>query len=149
MTYDVIISGAGPTGLMLACELRLHGVSVLVLERLPEPDPTIKAGAINTPSGEAFYRRGLLPRLMAEEEKNMGAFRAFQKYRSAAPPPRFAGHFAALWMKGELLDESDPELAGHGPVDQLGFVLQQQLEAVLADRAAELAVEVRRGVELT
>jgi 2-polyprenyl-6-methoxyphenol hydroxylase-like FAD-dependent oxidoreductase len=149
MTYDVIISGAGPTGLMLACELRLHGVSVLVLERLAEPDPTIKAGSINTPSGEAFYRRGLLPRLMAEQEKNMGAFRAFQKDKSAAPPPRFAGHFAALWMKGELLDESDPELGGHGPVDKLGFVLQQQLEAVLAEHATELGVEIRRGAELT
>jgi 2-polyprenyl-6-methoxyphenol hydroxylase-like FAD-dependent oxidoreductase len=149
MTYDVIISGAGPTGLMLACELRLHGVSVLVLERLAEPDPTVKAGSINTPSGEAFYRRGLLPVLMAEQEKNMGSFRAFQKDKSAAPPPRFAGHFAALWMKGELLDESDPELGGHGPVDKLGFVLQQQLEAVLAYRATELGVEIRRGAELT
>jgi 2-polyprenyl-6-methoxyphenol hydroxylase-like FAD-dependent oxidoreductase len=149
MTYDVIISGAGPTGLMLACELRLHGVSVLVLERLPEPDPTIKAGAINTPSGEAFYRRGLLPRLLAEQEKNMAAFRAFQKEKAAAPPPRFAGHFAALWMKGELLDESDPELNGHGPVDKLGFVLQQQLEAILAEHAGDLGVEIRRGVEVT
>jgi 2-polyprenyl-6-methoxyphenol hydroxylase-like FAD-dependent oxidoreductase len=149
MTYDVIISGAGPTGLMLAGELRLHGVSVLVLERLPEPDPTIKAGSINIPSGEAFYRRGLLPRLMAEQEKNMGAFLAFQKDKAAAPPPRFAGHFAALWMKGELLDESDPELGGHGPVDRLGFVLQQQLEAILAEHASELGVETRRGVEVT
>jgi len=86
MTYDVIISGAGPTGLMLAGELRLHGVSVLVLERLPEPDPTIKAGSINTPSGEAFYRRGLLPRLMAEQEKNMGP--SGRSRRTRAPPRR-------------------------------------------------------------
>ena len=30
-TYDVVIIGAGPVGLFLACELRLAGVSVLVL----------------------------------------------------------------------------------------------------------------------
>ncbi|XXR75446.1 FAD-dependent monooxygenase [Sorangium sp. So ce394] len=31
--YDVIIAGAGPVGLFLACELGLAGASVLVLER--------------------------------------------------------------------------------------------------------------------
>lgn len=30
---DVVVVGGGPTGLMLAAELRLHGVNVLVLER--------------------------------------------------------------------------------------------------------------------
>jgi 2-polyprenyl-6-methoxyphenol hydroxylase-like FAD-dependent oxidoreductase len=150
MSYDVIISGAGPTGLMLACELRLHGVSVLVLERLAEPDPTIKAGSLNVPTVEAFYRRGLLPRLAAAQEENMSVFRAFMKGRGpATPPPRFAGHFAALSLFADNLDESDPELLGHGPVDEVGFVSQQQVEAILAERAAELGVEVRRGVSVT
>lgn len=31
--FDVIIAGCGPTGAMLAAELRLHDVRVLVLER--------------------------------------------------------------------------------------------------------------------
>jgi 2-polyprenyl-6-methoxyphenol hydroxylase-like FAD-dependent oxidoreductase len=154
MSYDVIISGAGPTGLMLACELRLHGVSVLVLERLAEPDLTIKAGAINTPSAEAFYRRGLLPRLAAIQEQNMAKFMAFLKSRGddagpRKPPPRFAGHFAGLPMSGANLDESDPDFAGHGPADKVGFILQSDLEAILAERAVELGAEIRRGVEVT
>ena len=41
---DVIVTGGGPVGLMLACELRLGGASVVVLERRTEIDPTIKAG---------------------------------------------------------------------------------------------------------
>ncbi|NUT50744.1 MAG: FAD-dependent oxidoreductase [Saccharothrix sp.] len=150
MDYDVIISGAGPTGLMLACELRLHGVSVLVLERLAEPDRTIKAGSVTVPTGEAFYRRGLLPRLEEAQEANLARFREFQRDNGPVEqPPRFAGHFAGLPLSAGLLDESDPGLDGHGPVDRIGFVVQQQVEAVLADRAAELGVEVRRGVELT
>jgi 2-polyprenyl-6-methoxyphenol hydroxylase-like FAD-dependent oxidoreductase len=150
MSYDVIISGAGPTGLMLACELRLQGVSVLVLERLAVPDLTIKAGSLNVPTVEACYRRGLLPRLEAAQEENFGQFLKFMKGKGPAKaPPRFAGHFAALSLFSDNLDESDPELTGHGPIDHVGFVIQHQFEAILAERAAELGVELRRGVELT
>jgi 2-polyprenyl-6-methoxyphenol hydroxylase-like FAD-dependent oxidoreductase len=68
MDYDVVIAGAGPVGLLLACELRLAGVSVLVLEKLADPNLPIKAGVIggrtlNIPSVEAFYRRGLLSKV--------------------------------------------------------------------------------------
>src|ERR1700722_16686064 len=65
MDYDVVIAGAGPVGLLLACELRLAGVSVLVFEKLADPNLPIKTGAIggralNIPTIEIFYRRGLL-----------------------------------------------------------------------------------------
>jgi 2-polyprenyl-6-methoxyphenol hydroxylase-like FAD-dependent oxidoreductase len=42
MSYDVVIAGAGPVGLLLASELRLAGVSVLVFERLADPNLPIK-----------------------------------------------------------------------------------------------------------
>ncbi|MGW4847823.1 FAD-dependent oxidoreductase [Nocardia brasiliensis] len=35
--FDVVIVGAGPVGLLLACELSLAHCSVLVLEREPNP----------------------------------------------------------------------------------------------------------------
>ncbi|MCA2225279.1 FAD-dependent monooxygenase [Nonomuraea aurantiaca] len=41
--HDVVIVGAGPVGLFLACELGLGGCSVLVLEREPEPRSPWKA----------------------------------------------------------------------------------------------------------
>ena len=68
MDYDVVIAGAGPVGSLLACELRLAGVSVLVLEKMPDPNSPLKGGptggrGLNIPSIEAFYRRGLLPAL--------------------------------------------------------------------------------------
>ena len=150
MDHDVIIAGGGPAGLMLACELRLHGVSVAVLERLPEPDLTIKAGSVNVPTAEAFYRRGLLPAFAAVQEQAMATFRAFMKDRGpATPPPKFAGHFGALWLSADLFDADDRDFAGKGPAGEVGFVPQQQVEAILAERAAELGVVVRRGAEVT
>ncbi|MGY4547805.1 2-polyprenyl-6-methoxyphenol hydroxylase-like FAD-dependent oxidoreductase [Bradyrhizobium sp. USDA 4513] len=40
--HDVMIAGAGPVGLMLACELRLAGCSVLVLEQAADPHSPLK-----------------------------------------------------------------------------------------------------------
>lgn len=73
MDYDVAIAGAGPVGLLLACELGLAGVRTLVLERLSDPDlPTRAAGlggrGLNIASMEAFYRRGLMDELRNSAE---------------------------------------------------------------------------------
>ncbi|MGW6310807.1 FAD-dependent oxidoreductase, partial [Streptomyces niveus] len=67
--HDVVIVGAGPVGLFLACELGLAGCSVLVLERDPEPGSPWRADPIgmrglSAASVEAFDRRGTLPSLL-------------------------------------------------------------------------------------
>ncbi|MET9297161.1 FAD-dependent monooxygenase [Streptomyces sp. NPDC003077] len=154
-TVDVVIAGGGPVGLMLACELRLAGVSVTVLERLTEIDTTIKAGAINTPTAEAFYRRGMLPALQKVQQDALEQFAAFLRGRRATgasatkAPPKFAGHFAGIQLSAEYLDEADPAFASAGPAGEVGFVPQEPLERLLNERAAELGVVIRRGVELT
>ncbi|WP_405660344.1 FAD-dependent oxidoreductase [Streptomyces sp. RK9] len=161
---DVVVAGGGPVGLMLACELRLGGASVVVLERLTEIDRTIKAGAVNTPSAEAFHRRGLLPALAAEQERTLRKFREFAGRHTAAPgtpaspttpaapvkvAPRFAGHFAGIPLSADLLDADDPDFEGRGPADRVGLVPQATVEEVLAARADALGVDVRRGTEVT
>ena len=40
--HDVIISGAGPVGLLLACELALAKCSVLILEKAEDPHSPLK-----------------------------------------------------------------------------------------------------------
>lgn len=46
MDADVVIAGAGPNGLMLACELRLAGVQPIVLEQLPEASEVPRANGL-------------------------------------------------------------------------------------------------------
>jgi 2-polyprenyl-6-methoxyphenol hydroxylase-like FAD-dependent oxidoreductase len=57
---EVIISGGGPTGMMLASELRLHDVDVLVLEKDAEPSKLVRSLGLHPRSIEIMDQRGLL-----------------------------------------------------------------------------------------
>jgi 2-polyprenyl-6-methoxyphenol hydroxylase-like FAD-dependent oxidoreductase len=177
MDYDVVIAGAGPVGSFLACELKLAGVSVLVLEKMADPTSPLKGGAtggrgLNIPSIEAFYRRGLLPALSKaalwwvspSDVRNLGseAAEAFQQkapsnqpalgQAAAAPaksPKTFVGHFAGIMLDANVVNYADPEFAGHGPAAAGGMITMQAIEALLAERAAELGVEIKRGTPIT
>src|SRR5882762_10591356 len=72
LMYDVVIAGAGPVGLFLACELRLANLSVLVLEQTENPHSPLKRlpfgmRGLSVPTIEAFYRRGLLDDIAAPQ----------------------------------------------------------------------------------
>jgi 2-polyprenyl-6-methoxyphenol hydroxylase-like FAD-dependent oxidoreductase len=149
MTYDVVVAGAGPVGLMVACELALRGATVLVVERLTEPDMTIKAGSITTPTATAFDRRGLLPDLQAAQERSMAQMRAFMAAQGApgdAPRPRFMGHFGGIMLGADHVDQTDPLFSGLGDAATITMIAQPEIERILAERAAALGIEIRRGV---
>src|SRR5215212_2043693 len=62
--FDVIIAGCGPTGAMLAAELRLHDVRVLVLEKETEPASFVRIVGLHIRSIELMAMRGLLERVL-------------------------------------------------------------------------------------
>ena len=119
---DVVIAGAGPTGLMLACELRLAGLDVLVLERLAEPTGDSRAGGLHPRSLEVLDQRGMLEPFLAEGRPLPGA--------------RFAG----LPLDLSVLPTPYPFLL---------VILQRRIERLLEARARELGVRIRRGAEVT
>jgi 2-polyprenyl-6-methoxyphenol hydroxylase-like FAD-dependent oxidoreductase len=120
----VTIIGGGPTGMMLASELRLHDVDVLVLEKDAEPSRLVRSLGLHPRSIEIMDQRGLLERFLAQGKQ----------YPAAA---RFAG-IDKPWP-------ADLDTA-HGYV--LG-IPQPESDRLLADRAVELGAEVRRGEEVT
>jgi 2-polyprenyl-6-methoxyphenol hydroxylase-like FAD-dependent oxidoreductase len=123
--FDVIISGAGPNGLMLACELALGGIRPLVIEKLTAPSTEQRANGMVGQVIRMLHRRGLLERLTGD---------------SKPPDPAAEFMFAAF-----------PLRLNDVPGNPVYTVLapQQKIEAMLGERARELGVEVRRGHEVT
>ena len=125
MDADVIIVGAGPTGLMLAGELRLAGVRPLVLERQPQPRDTPRANGLGGQILQLLRYRGLLERFEAASPG------------PSHPAPRYP--FGGVHV--DLSPLPDPPLRGL-------TLPQPQLERLLDERARELGADVSRGQEI-
>ncbi|WP_030435218.1 FAD-dependent monooxygenase [Actinoplanes subtropicus] len=125
MNFDVVIAGGGPNGLMVASELALAGLRAVVLEKLTEPTGEQRANGMAGQVVQLFHRRGLYGRLTGDPSPPV-------------PVPQYM--FAAFPLP--LADLAD------NPVYTV-LVPQRRIEAVLAERALELGVEIRRGHSVT
>jgi len=123
--FDVVIAGAGPNGLMLAVELALGGVRPLVLERLSGASGEQRANGLVGQVVRMMDRRGL-----------------FERLAGTAGPPEPAPMFMFAAFPLNLAQLADNPVYGV-------LVPQRKVEQVLAERAAELGVQIRRGHALT
>jgi 2-polyprenyl-6-methoxyphenol hydroxylase-like FAD-dependent oxidoreductase len=120
---DVIVAGGGPTGLMLAGELRLHGVRVLVLEKDAEPTRVVRSLGLHARSIEVMDQRGLLERFLA-----LGTQYPLGGFFAGISKPAPAG-----------LDTTYPYTLA---------IPQPTTDRLLAEHATELGAQIRRGCEL-
>jgi 2-polyprenyl-6-methoxyphenol hydroxylase-like FAD-dependent oxidoreductase len=141
---DVVVVGAGPVGLLTAIELSLGGADVLVLERLAAPSQVLKAGGIGPLGIEALQRRGMASAIATAQIRNFAGMATSAGQKEPGPRSlgsRYSGHFAGLILiRADA--QREPERRG-SPIDQ------QAIEAMLADRARSLEIEVRRTCDVT
>jgi 2-polyprenyl-6-methoxyphenol hydroxylase-like FAD-dependent oxidoreductase len=146
--YDVIISGAGPVGLFLACELAMAKCSVLILEKTENLNSPLKQlpfglRGLNALSVEALYRRGLLEQLEVPKrlkDPHSGAVQG---------PRRQVGHFAGIPLLSCNIDASQWRYQLPSSTDTILISEMQELETVFARRAEALGVEIKRGLAIT
>ncbi|MBS1970619.1 MAG: FAD-dependent monooxygenase [Bdellovibrionales bacterium] len=148
MVYDVIISGAGPVGLFLACELALAKCSVLILEKAETPQAPTKQipfgiRGLSAPTIEAFYRRGLLSEL--EIHKRMKN----PHQNSGEGARRQVGHFAGIPFHEGDVDVTQWKYRLPSSPEASLISEMAELETVLARRAESLGVQIKRGVSVT
>ena len=64
---DVLVVGAGPTGLTLACDLRRRGLAVRVVERSPQPELKSRGKGVQPRTLEVFDDLGVVDRVLEAE----------------------------------------------------------------------------------
>lgn len=126
---EVLIVGAGPTGLMLACDLQRRGIPFQIIDRAKTPSLEARAVAIQARSLEIFRKLGLFEQLLDQGVSIEGV----RTYKDRKLSHRFSVNTAS--------DE----------IAQLPYLLtleQHVTESILLNHLKKSGVEVQRGVEL-
>ncbi|MBT1096370.1 FAD-dependent oxidoreductase [Streptomyces sp. Tu102] len=130
MSTDVLIVGAGPTGLALGIDLARRGVDALVVERAGELFPGSRG-------------KGIQPRTM-EVFDDLGVLDAIHAAGGGYP-------VGMIWQDGQRVGEHrmfDPvEATEDSPYDEPWMVPQWRTQRILFDRLEELGGKVAFGLE--
>ena len=126
---QVLITGAGPTGLVLAVWLSRLGVRVRIVDKAAEPGTTSRALVVHARTLE-FYRQVGLAGAIVERALEFAT--------------------ANLWVKGKKAGRVVFGALGQGlsPFPYMLIVPQDQHERLLVEHLAETGVQVERRTEL-
>ncbi|MFH8384740.1 FAD-dependent monooxygenase [Kitasatospora sp. NPDC018058] len=121
MNTDVLVVGAGPTGMTTANELLLAGVATVLADELPRRSALSRAGGVQSRTLEALDQRGLLEPLLAAGDHPVGT-----------------GHFAGIPLSPDFAPRRLPPRS----------IPQVALEGFLEHHLAAHGLRVRRDHEL-
>ena len=130
MDTDVLIVGAGPTGLMLANQLVRRGVRALIIDRHAGPSRETKALGVQARSLEIYAQLGIIERALELGTPSHGAY---------------------LWARGRKM--------AHVPIGQAGkdltpypYILilgQDANERIMGEKLRDSGLSVQWNTELT
>jgi 2-polyprenyl-6-methoxyphenol hydroxylase-like FAD-dependent oxidoreductase len=124
---DVVVVGAGPVGLVAACELARRGIRMRIIDKLAEPTDESRAIAVHARSCDMLDRMGVLDDLIATGVKSTGM-------------KMFAGRKKMFRVPLDGVDSPFPYTL---------VTAQTETERVLTEHLTALGVTVDRGLALT
>ena len=129
LTTQVLIAGAGPTGLTLALWLSRLGVRLRIIDKAAEPGATSRALAVHARTLEFDRQFGLAEALIAQGQEFVAA---------------------NLWVRGKRRARAVFGDMGKGlsPYPYILILPQDEHERILIDRLRETGIEVERRVEV-
>jgi len=127
---DILIVGAGPTGLTLACELAVRGVPFQLVDAAEGPFPGSRAKGLQPRSLEVFDRLGIIEAIVNAGQADL-PFRQYTGDGGFRDVPR-------------VVPEARPDV----PWPASLLIPQWRTEAVLRDRLKALGTDVEYGTTL-
>src|SRR5919197_4953235 len=145
MDPDVIIAGAGPTGLTLAVDLGRRGVDCVLIEQKAQPAFLPKMERVNARSMEIFRRMGLAKSIRAAGLPRDVPMDVFIVLSLVEPPLLHLPYPSVAQAEKEIAATHDGSL----PLEPYQLISQYTIEPLLKSVAGTLpSVTVRYGCEL-
>src|SRR5260370_9954488 len=127
---DVIVTGAGLTGLTLACDLGRRGVPFRIVDKATEPFTGSRGKGVQPRTLEVFDDLGVVEELLS----------------AGSPYPRMNAHVWFLDLKWHMHKQVQP--TPDVPYSNVWLVPQWRKEKTLRDRLERLGYRVEQGVEI-
>jgi 2-polyprenyl-6-methoxyphenol hydroxylase-like FAD-dependent oxidoreductase len=145
MDTQVLIAGAGPTGLTLAVDLGLRGVRCTLIEQKPAPQFLPKMERCNARSMEIYRRMGIAEKIRAAGLPRDCPMDVFIVLSLTEPPLLHLPYPSVAQAEKEIAATHDGTL----PLEPYQLISQYTLEPLLKSVAESLpSVTVRYGCEL-
>jgi 2-polyprenyl-6-methoxyphenol hydroxylase-like FAD-dependent oxidoreductase len=139
MDVDVLVVGAGPTGLMLANQLVRRGVRVLIVDRHSGPSLQTRALGVQARTLEIYSQLGIVDRALELGKIGNGANLWAQGRKMARVPLGEAGRTATPYPYILILGQDDNERIMGDKLRDLGASVQWSTELVgLAQEAGQV-----------
>ena len=146
---DVLIVGAGPTGLTLACELLRRGVTPRIIDKAPAPADKSRAFGIHPRTLELFDNMGIVDEIISEGN----ACNAFDMYNRGEPLANVSfDNLESKYPFVVMLAQSDTEKILNDHLNSLGVKVEREIELsgiAQQDDSVTATIKLQGGIEET
>ncbi len=146
MEADVLVVGAGPTGLMMATQLARRGVRARIIDRHAGPSLQTRALGVQARTLEIYAHLGIIERALELGKRTAGANIWVEGRRKARIPLGDIGHDQSPYPFVFILGQDDNERLLGAALRELGVSVEWNTELVgLAQNSDRVQATLKRS----